>query len=100
MLGLLIALEDPWGPAFDDGSADPGIPGWFVVLFVLVLVAGVATTIWRVSTAQRMARDSGMDEGDAATMALLSDDGLEATYLASNLRTPPAEPATPSAPAT
>ena len=33
-----------------------------------------------------MARDSGMDEGDATAMALMSDDGFEATYLASNLR--------------
>jgi hypothetical protein len=26
-----------------------GIPGWFIALFVIVAVAGVATTIWRMS---------------------------------------------------
>ena len=46
-----------------------------------------------------MARQSGMNEGDATAMALLSDDGLEATYLASNLRQPaPARPSTADAP--
>lgn len=45
-----------------------------------------------------MARDSGMDEDDATAMTLLTDDGFEATYLASNLRPPAQPPATPSAP--
>ena len=55
-------------------------------LFVLFIVIGIAITIWKVSTARRMARDAGMDDGDATAMALLSDDGFEATYLAANLR--------------
>lgn len=79
-----------------DNLSDPGMgagaPDGFAALFVIFLLIGVAGTIWKVSTARRMARDSGMDEGDATAMALLTDDGFEATYLASNLRgqtTPP-----------
>ncbi|MCW2816665.1 MAG: hypothetical protein JWN84_4120 [Nocardioides sp.] len=85
-----------WVRTYDNGSSDPGSGGpgaGFAVLFVLVLVGGVAFTIWQVSTARRMARDSGMSTGDATAMTLLTDDGFEATYLASNLRgqvTPPA----------
>lgn len=71
--------------------------GDFVALFLLALVIGVAGTVWKVSTARRMARDAGMDTGDATAMTLLTDDGFEATYLASNLRGQTAGPG-PSAP--
>jgi hypothetical protein len=64
----------------------PGIPGWFGGLFVLFLVAGVATTIYRVSIARRVARDAGMDEGAATAATLLTQNGLDATYLAASLR--------------
>jgi hypothetical protein len=84
-----------------------GAPGWFVGLFVLVIVFGVATTVWRVSTAQKLAKRSGMDPGLATQMTLLSDDGLDATYLAANLRgqvaphpdapTPPSPPSASTA---
>lgn len=67
-------------------GADGGGGGLFALFFVLALTAGVAGTLWKVSTARRMARDAGMDERDATTMALLTDEGFEATYLASNLR--------------
>lgn len=75
-----------------------GAGGGFAALFVIALILGVAFTIWKVSTARRMARDSGMSTGDATAMALLTDDGFEATYLASNLRgqTAAPAPATPS----
>lgn len=46
-----------------------------------------------------MARGSGLDEGQATRMALMSDDGLEATYLASALRQPPPPPAPTTPPA-
>ncbi len=79
-----------------------GVPGWFVAWGVFVVVVGIVVTVWRVSTAQRLAKRSGMDPGLATQMALLSDDGLDATYLAANLRgqgTPtPTDPATPVAP--
>ena len=70
------------------GFSDSGIPDAFVVLFVLAFIAAIGTAIWRVSLARQMARDSGMDPGRATAMTLLSDDGLDATYLASNLRGP------------
>lgn len=69
-------------------SADPSAAGSGIAgLFVLALILGLAFTIWKVSTARRMARESGMDVGDATAMALLTDNGFESTYLASNLRT-------------
>lgn len=78
----------------DDGgfvAPDPGggIPGWFVGLFVLVAIIGIGTTIWRVTTAQKLAQRSGMDPGLATRMTLLSKDGLDATYLAASLRGDP-----------
>lgn len=86
-----------WHRSYETSTADGGGAAGFVVLFVIVLLAGIGFTVWKVSTARRMARDSGMSESDATAMTLLSDEGFEATYLASNLR-PPAAP--PPAPAT
>ena len=65
---------------------DGGIPGWFGAIVVLMVLTGVGITIWRISTARRLAEDSGMDPGLATQMTLLDEDGLSATYLASNLR--------------
>ncbi|GGO87473.1 hypothetical protein GCM10011584_12190 [Nocardioides phosphati] len=84
------------------GVAFSGVPGFFVFFFLLVLALGIGGTIWRVSTARRMARDSGLNVGDATAMALMDEDGLSATYLASNLRQRPApapEGGLPAAPA-
>lgn len=61
----------------------------FVALFILVAMIGIAVTIWRVGTARRMARSAGMDVGDATAMTLMTDGGLESTYLASSLRQSP-----------
>jgi hypothetical protein len=63
-----------------------GFPAIFGVFFVLVVIAGILGTVWKVSTARRLAEQSGMDPGDATTMALLTDNGLEATYVASQMR--------------
>jgi hypothetical protein len=63
-----------------------GVPGWFGLFFVLVLAIGVGSTIWRVTTAQKLAKRSGMDPDLATKMTLLSKDGLDATYLAASLR--------------
>ncbi|GCD91864.1 hypothetical protein NLS1_38700 [Nocardioides sp. LS1] len=81
---------------------DSGMPGGggFALLFVLAVIGGVAATAWKVSTARRMAPGAGMDEGDATAMTLLTDDGLEATYLASSLRgTPTTAPVVSAEPA-
>ena len=87
-------------PLPPDFASDPGPSNGFSGLFVLALLVGVGITIWKVTTARRMARGSGMSETDATTMTLLTDDGLEATYLASHLRgqaaPPPVAPPLPS----
>jgi hypothetical protein len=87
-----------WHRSYQGGLADSGSGmGGFAGLFVVFLFIGVGITIWKVTTARRMARASGMNEADATTMTLLTDDGFEATYLAANLRgqTQPAAPPTP-----
>lgn len=84
---------------YDDGMTgfpDPGPPPAFVAMFVIVLIGGVATTMWRVSLARRMAERSGMDPDEATAVTLLSEDGLDAAYLASNLRPSPAAPPAPT----
>jgi hypothetical protein len=75
----------------DDGrvGSGGGIPGFFIFLVVIAMLAGIAITLWKVSTARTLARQSGMDPGLATRMTLLTDDGLDATYLASSLRQQP-----------
>ncbi len=78
-----------WEVSYDGGflgDAGAGIPSGFGVLFVLVALVGIGLTIWRVSLARQMATESGMDPDRATAVTLLSDDGLDATYLASSLR--------------
>lgn len=87
----MIFLEDlPGDPSF---AAEPstGIPGVFVFFFVLVVAMGIGGTLWRVATARGLARRSGLDADEATTMTLLTENGLEATYLAAHLR--PGQPA-------
>jgi hypothetical protein len=69
-----------------DTTAGGGGTGGFALIAVLVLMAGAVVTVYKVSMARDMARKSGMDAGQATAMTLLTDDGLEATYLASSLR--------------
>jgi hypothetical protein len=106
---MAILLLEGIGPAYaqpplpnDPNGVDQGIPSGFIVLFVLAIVVGIGVTIWKVSTAQTLAKRSGMDPDLAAQMTLLTDDGLDATYLAASLRqqteTPtPAPPPPPAA---
>lgn len=59
-------------------------------MFVIIgVLATIGLLIWRVQTAQKLASQSGLDPGIATQMALLTDDGLDATYLAASLRQPP-----------
>jgi hypothetical protein len=85
----------------DDFSGGSGGSGGFAFLFILAAVIGIAVVIWKVSTARQLAAGSGMDPGLATQMTLLTDDGLEATYLAASLRgqSPASEP-TPAEKAT
>ncbi len=85
-----------WTRSFDSGGTGSSVPGGFVALAVLALLAGIAVTVWRVSTARQLARDAGLDTGQATAMTLLEDNGLEATYLAANLRD--RQPRLPSGP--
>ena len=75
-------------------DSGPGIPGWFIALFVLIGVLGAGTAIWRISVARKIARDAGLDPNTAAAVTFLSNDGVGATYLASTLasQSPPQSP--------
>lgn len=75
-----------------------GIPGWFIALFVLVVVIGVVTTVWRISVARRIAREAGLDPNTATAVTMLSRDGMDAAYLASALRSRPPEQQPPAMP--
>jgi hypothetical protein len=83
------------------GGPGDGVPGAFGAFFVIALILGGIGTVWKVAKARELARSAGLDEGHAGTMALMSDDGLEATYLAASLRQPTPESAgRPEQPAT
>lgn len=79
---------DPGCTVDDEGldNSSPGIPGGFVAFFVLIVVLAIGGTIWRVSTARRLATDAGLDPGLAGRVALMDEDGLSAAYVASSLR--------------
>lgn len=66
--------DGQWEVSYDKAGVgmEDGIDGGFAVLFVLALILGVVGTMWKISTARRMARDSGMDESDATAMTLLT----------------------------
>ena len=68
-------------------------PGLIFFLFIVFAICG---TVLKVAMARDMASRSGMDPDEAAMITLFDDDGLSATYLASNLRPPPASPASPA----
>jgi hypothetical protein len=80
-------------------DAGPGSPGdgmgWVGLLMLLIVLGSIVVLVVKVLLARRIARDSGMSQGRAAAMTLLSDDGLDATYLAANVR--PVPPGRPSA---
>jgi hypothetical protein len=71
-----------------------------VLVVIVFVVLAIGSAVWRVSTARRLAASSGMDPGLATSVALLTEDGLDATYLAANLRgQAPASAAPPASPA-
>lgn len=80
-----------WTVSYDDGFAGGGaggggIPSGFIALFVIAAIAGLGVTIWRVSMARNLARQAGMSPNQATAVTLLGNEGLDAAYLASNLR--------------
>ena len=96
-----LCSGDPSCTVYNDGlgSGSTDIPGFFIAFFIIVLVLGVGTTVYRVSTARTMARNAGLDVDAAGAVALLEDNGLSAAYVASSLRpVPAAAPTDASAP--
>jgi hypothetical protein len=85
-----------WHRTYEGGG---GVGFGFGGIFVLFLVAALAMFVWRISLARRVARQHGLDPDQATELAILGDNGLEATYLAGSLsdHRPIADPATPSA---
>jgi hypothetical protein len=69
-----------------DPTGDGGFPFSAVLPIIVVLVIAVSVTGYRVSVARSMAQKAGLDPGDATRVALLDQDGVGATYLASQLR--------------
>ncbi len=89
--------DGTWVASWPDDPSSSGFGGGIVLLMVLAVVIGIAITVWRVSTARKLATESGMSPGLATQMTLLIDNGLDATYLAANLRQPPVPAAAPTA---
>lgn len=83
---MCTEVNGKWVASWPEDAPGGGGAGGFAFVFVLAALIGVAILIWRVSTARRLAAESGMDQGLATQMTLLTDAGLEATYLAANLR--------------
>jgi hypothetical protein len=81
-------VDGTWVASWPSDDASSGVGGGMFALVVLGFLVGLAILVWKVSAARTLARRSGMDEGIATQMTLLTDDGLEATYLASSLRGP------------
>jgi Short C-terminal domain len=59
----------------------------------------VGVTIWRVTMARGIAQQAGMNPNTATAVTLLGNEGLDAAYLAANLRNRPAAPTSPDSPA-
>jgi hypothetical protein len=78
--------DGSWTPESMSDGPDP--VALAAVGFLVVLLLGVAGTVWRVRAARAMARSAGLDEAAAGRMAMISEDGLAATYLASSMRSP------------
>jgi hypothetical protein len=93
-------VNGTWVASWPDDTATStlggGIFGVFVVMAVVALLIAVGFLVWRVSTARKLAAQSGMDVGLATQMTLLTENGLDATYLASNLRQPQPAPTAPT----
>ena len=89
-------VNGKWVASWPDDVPGGGGSGGFAVLFILAALIGIGIVVWKVSTARQLAVASGMDPNVATGMTLLTDTGLEATYLAANLRPTPAVPAAPA----
>jgi hypothetical protein len=80
-----------------DGFGNDGFGGGFAAFFMLAILVGVGTTVYKINAAKDMARRAGLDPHDAAVTTFLSDEGLAATYVASSLQPRVANTARPEA---
>lgn len=79
-------LQDPNG-GVGDPSSGGGFPAGFVVLFVIVAIAGIGTTIWRVSFTRQMAQKAGLSSGEATAVAVLGGTlGTDAAVIGATLK--------------
>jgi hypothetical protein len=83
-------VNGSWVPSWpgDPGPTGGGVPAVFVLFAVIAVLLAIGLIVWKVATARSLARQSGMDPDLATQLTLLTDDGLDATYLAANLRGP------------
>jgi hypothetical protein len=82
-------VNGSWVPSWplDPGpGGGGGVPGALVFFAALAVLLAVALIVWKVGTARSLATQAGMDPGLATQMTLLTEDGLDATYLAANVR--------------
>jgi hypothetical protein len=70
-------------PAPDEGF--PPVPGFFVAAFVLMLALGVGSAVLRYRAGSRIPERAGLNPEDAGMTSLLSENGLPAAYVMSNL---------------
>ncbi len=103
-------VNGSWVASWPDGVTGGGGGGGggssaLGILLVLGVLVGIGLVVWKVSTARKLATQSGMDPNLATQMTLLTENGLDATYLAASLRKPavasteppPASVSTPAA---
>ena len=69
----------------DATTGGSGIPGAFVGVMVAVLMAGLIGTVFVVIWVRRAAREAGLDPDTATAVALLNNNAVSATYLASSV---------------
>ncbi|QGG42232.1 SHOCT domain-containing protein [Aeromicrobium yanjiei] len=89
-------VGDGWKASWPDDPVAGGGDSGIVVLMAIAALLGVAFFVWKVVTARSLAKQSGMDPDLATQMTLLTGSGLEATYLAANLRRPDAALSVPA----
>jgi hypothetical protein len=89
-------VNGKWVASWPDDGLGGGGSGGIVLLFVLGALIAIALVVWKVSTARKLAAQSGMDPGLATQMTLLTENGLDATYLAASLRKPVPDATTPT----
>jgi hypothetical protein len=85
-LPICTKVNGSWVATWPHDASDGGGGASAALLVILGLMVAVGVVVWRVTTAQKLAKQSGMDPALATQMTLLSDHGLDATYLAANLR--------------